>query len=144
MKTVLGIDQAKKKFDVALLLNGKYKSKVFENNPAGFSSLLTWLTKNDVETVHACMEATGNYGEALARFLYEAGHSVSVTNPARIKAFGQSELLRTKNDKTDAKLIARFCEKMNPTLSGPLSQDNKASSLRWCPSASSWPALPRF
>jgi hypothetical protein len=29
-------------------------------------------------------------------------------------------------------------------LSGPLSQDNKASSLRWCPSASSWPALPRF
>jgi hypothetical protein len=29
-------------------------------------------------------------------------------------------------------------------LSGPLSQDNNASSLRWCPSVSSWPALPRF
>jgi transposase len=102
MKTVLGIDQAKKKFDVALLLNGKYKSKVFENNPAGFSALLAWLAKNDVATVHACMEATGTYGEALARFLIEAGHSVSVTNPARIKAFGLSELLRSKNDKTDA------------------------------------------
>lgn len=119
MKTVLGIDQAKKKFDVALLLNGKYKSKVFENSPSGFSALLTWLAKNDVETVHACMEATGDYGAALARFLYDAGHSVSVTNPARIKAFGQSELLRTKNDKTDAKLIARFCEKMEPTLWQP-------------------------
>jgi len=119
MKTVLGIDQAKKKFDVALFLNGKYKSKVFENNPAGFSALLAWLAKNDVATVHACMEATGSYGEALARFLHEAGHSVSVTNPARIKAFGQSELLRTKNDKTDAKLIARFCEKMEPTLWQP-------------------------
>jgi transposase len=119
MKTVLGIDLAKKKFDVALLNNGKCRSKIFENNPAGFSLLLAWLAKNDVETVHACMEATGTYGEALARFLYDAGHSVSVTNPARIKAFGQSELLRTKNDKTDAKLIARFCEKMEPTLWKP-------------------------
>jgi transposase len=119
MKTVLGIDQAKKKFDVALLRNGKYKSKVFENNPAGFSLLLDWLVKNDVETVHACMEATGTYGDALARVLHEAGHSISVTNPARIKAYGQSELLRTKNDKTDAKLIARFCEKMEPTLWQP-------------------------
>lgn len=115
MKTVLGIDLAKKKFDVALLFNGKYKSKVFENNPTGFSSLLTWLAKNGVETVHACMEATGSCGEALARFIHESGHSVSVTNPAQIKAFGQSELLRTKNDKTDAKLIARFCEKMEPS-----------------------------
>jgi transposase len=119
MKTVLGIDLAKKKFDVALLNNGKFRSKVFENNPAGFSSLLTWLAKNGVDTVHACMEATGTYGEALARFLHDTGHSVSVTNPARIKAFGQSELLRTKNDKTDAKLIARFCEKMEPTLWQP-------------------------
>jgi len=119
MKTVLGIDLAKKKFDVALLNNDKCKSKVFENNPAGFSSLLTWLAKNDVQSVHACMEATGTYGEALAKILHDAGHSVSVTNPARIKAFGQSELLRTKNDKTDAKLIARFCEKMEPTLWQP-------------------------
>lgn len=38
-----------------------------------------------------------------------------VVNPARIKAFGESELLRTKNDKMDAKLIARFCETMKPT-----------------------------
>ena len=52
MKTVLGIDLAKKKFDVALLNNGKCRSKVFENNPAGFSLLLTWLAKNDVQSVH--------------------------------------------------------------------------------------------
>jgi transposase len=119
MKTVIGIDLAKKKFDVALLNNGRCRSKVFENNPAGFSALLSWLVKNGVESAYACMEATGNYGEALARFLHDAGHYVSVTNPARIKAFGQSELLRTKNDKTDAKLIARFCERMEPTLWQP-------------------------
>ena len=44
---------------------------------------------------------------------------VSVVNPARIKAFGESELLRTKNDKTDAKLIARFCESQKPTAWQP-------------------------
>jgi type I restriction enzyme, R subunit len=32
----------------------------------------------------------------------------------------------------------------NEKLSGPLGQDKKRPSLRWCPSVSSWPALPRF
>lgn len=110
MTAFLGIDVAKNKFDVALLKNGKYKSKSFDNNPSGFDTLSAWLQKQDLTSMHACMEATGSYGESLARFLFEAGHKVSVVNPARIKAYGESELLRTKNDKTDAKLIARFCE----------------------------------
>jgi transposase len=50
MKTVLGIDLAKKKFDVALLNNGKFRSKVFENNPAGFSSLLTLKGRGNCQT----------------------------------------------------------------------------------------------
>jgi len=112
---ILGIDVAKNKFDVALFKNSKYKTKSFDNKPAGFASLAVWLKQHDVSTVHACMESTGTYGDCLARFLFESGHTVSVVNPARIKAFGESELLRTKNDKTDAKLIARFCEKMKPT-----------------------------
>ena len=110
----LGVDVAKNKFDVALLRNGKYKSKAFENNRSGFEALALWLKKLDVIAFHACLEATGTYGDALARFLFDAGHPVSVVNPARIKAFGESELQRTKNDKTDAKLIARFCQLMKP------------------------------
>jgi transposase len=46
--------------------------------------------------------------------LYDAGHTVSIVNPARIKGFAQSELLRAKNDKIDAGLIARFCLAMHP------------------------------
>jgi transposase len=114
MTANLGIDIAKKKFDVALFRNGKYKHKSFENGPSGFDSLVSWLKQHDVVTLHACLEATGSYGDALAKFLFQADHVVSVVNPSRIKAFGQMELLRTKTDKTDAKLIARFCEKMNP------------------------------
>lgn len=114
MTANLGIDIAKKKFDVALLRNGKFKHKSFENMPSGFDSLLAWLKQHEVVMFHACLEATGSYGDALARFLFQAGHLVSVVNPSRIKAFGVVELLRTKTDKTDAKLIARFCERMNP------------------------------
>lgn len=112
---ILGIDIAKKKFDVSLYVSGKHKHKTVANTQAGFEELSTWLAKNGIGKVHACMEATGILWEALATYLYDAGHVVSVVNPARIKAFGESELSRTKNDKADAKLIARFCEAMKPT-----------------------------
>jgi transposase len=59
-------------------------------------------------------KATGNYGEDLAIYLQEAGHTVSIVNPARIKGFAQSELIRTKTDKIDAGIIARFCLAMQP------------------------------
>ena len=39
---------------------------------------------------------------------------VSLVNPARIKAFAQSEMLRTKTDRVDAGLIARFCRLHEP------------------------------
>jgi len=119
MTAILGIDVAKNKFDVALLRSGRYRSKSFVNKRSGFESLVAWLEQLDVVTLHACMEATGSYGDALARFLFDGGHVVSVVNPARIKAFGESELQRTKNDKMDAKLIARFCETMKPTAWEP-------------------------
>jgi transposase len=60
------------------------------------------------------MEATGGWSEELAFFLHEHGHVVSIVNPMQIRAFGQSELSRTKTDKADAGLIARFCAAMCP------------------------------
>ena len=60
------------------------------------------------------MEATGAYWEALASYLHGLEQRVSVINPARIKAFAQSELLRTKTDEVDAALIARFCKSHSP------------------------------
>src|SRR5574337_89491 len=40
--------------------------------------------------------------------------TVSVVNPAQIKAFGASQLVRTKTDRVDAKLIAQFCAERRP------------------------------
>jgi len=72
----LGIDISKLKFNVCLLReSGKPRHRVFPNNAAGFEQLRDWLTKQGVETVHACLEATGTYSEALALHLYQAGHT---------------------------------------------------------------------
>jgi transposase len=110
-----GIDVAKAKLDGALRLpNGKYRCKVFDNSPTGFTSMLTWLAKHGATTPHVCMEATGVYWEAVAEFLANEGLTVSVVNPAQIKAFGQSRLVRTKTDKVDAQLIAEFCKQHRP------------------------------
>lgn len=116
MKSILGIDVAKAKLDVALqLADGKTRSKVVDNTPQGFAALSAWLDKYDVTSLHVCMEATGIYWEAVAEFLADAGHTVSVVNPAQIKAFGAAGLVRTKTDRVDAKLIARFCLAQHPT-----------------------------
>ncbi len=66
------------------------------------------------QRAHVCMEATGIYSEALSEFLHGQRMTISIVNPARIKGFAQSELLRSKTDKVDAGLIARFCAAMDP------------------------------
>jgi len=111
----LGIDIAKRTFDVALLRGSKLRHKQFPNNPDGFKLLDSWLKKLGVDRVHACLESTGTYGEALALHLHKSGHIVSILNPARIKAFAQTELQRNKTDRVDATLLARFCQMYNPS-----------------------------
>jgi transposase len=119
-KSVLGIDISKMKFNVCLIsANQKPRHKIFPNNQQGFEQLSEWLTKQNAENVHACLEVTGTYGEALALFLSEAGFWVSVVNPAAVKAFAGAGLSRTKTDKVDADLIARFCFSQNPPVWKP-------------------------
>lgn len=120
----LGIDISKAKFNICLINSPeKLKHKVFPNTPSGFQQLAEWLDKQSVDSVHVCLEATGTYGEALALFLHQAGHSVSVINPAAIKAYAGAQLSRTKTDKVDAELIARFCHTQRPPLWMPPSAE---------------------
>ncbi|MCA1614480.1 MAG: IS110 family transposase [Acidobacteria bacterium] len=120
----LGIDIAKLEFNVCLIQHGgQPRHKVSPNHAAGFEQLEGWLARQGVEQVHACVEATGTYGEALALLLHEAGHTVSVTDPAAIKAFAGSRLSRTKTDRVDAELIARFCLAQAPPAWTPLPRE---------------------
>lgn len=130
----LGIDVAKAKLDCALrLADGRLKNKVVDNNPSGFKALSVWLEKQGARPVHACMEATGTYGEALAEYLAAHGMTVSVVNPAQIKAFGASRMVRSKTDRIDAQLIAAFCYERNPApwqAPSPAQQALRAMVLR--------------
>lgn len=111
----LGLDLAKLKFNACLIReNGKPRHKVFPNTEAGFAQLSDWLEGQGADRVHACMEATGTYGDALAAYLHERGHTLSRVNPAAVKAYAQSRLSRTKNDRVDATLIAGFCAERHP------------------------------
>lgn len=119
---IVGIDVSKTKFDAALLVGERVRHGAFSNTEAGFAQFLTWLAKHlpdPASPVHACMEATGNWGLELADVLHGRGILVSVVNPARIKAYGESELARNKTDKLDAALIARFCRAHAPSAWTP-------------------------
>lgn len=112
---VLGIDVSKDSLEVVLLLSAdRHRHKTIRNAPAGFRALSTWLSKSGAERVHACLEATGPYAEAAALFLHEGGHVVSLVNPRRIKGYAESQLQRSKTDRADAQLIARFCQRERP------------------------------
>lgn len=112
---VLGIDIAKRSFDVTLLRDGGARRHAqFANTASGFAALQDWLSNQHIQHLHACMEATNVYWEALAAFLADAGHRVSVVNPARIKGFAQSQMNRTKTDKQDSRIIALFCQQCCP------------------------------
>ena len=124
---VLGIDLAKRSFDATLLMgSGAQHYASFANSAEGFSELAAWLAPLCAAPLHACMEATNVYWLDLASFLYAAGHTVSVVNPARIKGFALATLQRNKTDKLDSALIAAFCLKHQPKAWQPPSEQELA------------------
>lgn len=115
IQAALGIDISKATLDVELVRpeQGRQRAR-YANSQAGFKQLEKWLRTQTAGRVHACLEATGLYGDEVALFLHEAGHTVSVVNPARIKAYAASQLQRNKTDRLDAALIADFCVTQHP------------------------------
>jgi len=111
---VLRIDVGKRDLHATLLQGDRPALKSVPNSQAGIAQLQTWLKNRNAERVHVCLEATGGWSEQVAISLGESGHVISIVNPARIKAFGQSEMVRTKTDKVDAARIARFCRLHQP------------------------------
>ena len=123
-----GIDISKNKFDVCLSNDETTKrSKVFQNNQAGFEKMLEWIKQHlskrnknfsgsKQTDVWFCMEATGAYHLALAEFLHNAQEKVSVANPFCVNRFKQAMAVNQKTDKSDAFVIAKYCEKCSPSL----------------------------
>jgi transposase len=123
---VLGVDLAKLTFDATLLTaTGAQHYQSFPNSPEGFTQLQVWLSQHGVTQLHACMEATNLYWEALATYLYAQGYTVSVVNPARIKGYAMATMQRNKTDKLDRAVIASFCATHHPAAWQPLSDEHR-------------------
>lgn len=132
MNSYLGIDVSKAWLDVLLLREALPVEKGhFDNSQQGFRQLQHFLKKRKIKMLHACLEATGYYGAEVALFLHEAGYVVSVVNPARIKAYAESQLNRTKTDAGDAALIADFCRTQQPEAWTPPPL-NSRNCKPWC------------
>lgn len=112
----LGVDVSKAKLDCMLLdsSSGKVKSKSLANTPAGFDQLIQWLGKQNAPEPHVVMEPTGVYHEGAALALADAGLIVSLINPAQLRAFAQGLGFRTKTDKEDSMVLARFGATQKP------------------------------
>ncbi|OUC13533.1 MAG: IS110 family transposase [Alkalinema sp. CACIAM 70d] len=121
---ILGIDVSKDTLHLALVKGeSRPQKKTVTNDATGFAQLQQWLSDQQVGQLHACLEATNTYGQAIATELYQQGHRVSIVNPARVQGFAQGELSRTKNDSADAATIARFCAAMQPKTWHPLTPE---------------------
>jgi len=126
---VIGIDVSKAKLDMAWLKDvesQKTKNKVFGNQIKTFPQLIEWVEKNTGEEISNTlfvMEATGVYHEAVAYYLFDAGAKVAVVNPAQIHHYGKALAIRTKNDKKDSVVLARFGATQSPALWQPEPQE---------------------
>lgn len=114
MRTTSGIDVSKATLDVVVVHGQTRHHQQFANTKKGHRQLYRWLQKQAAEQGAVCLEATGRYGQAITHYLHEQGMEVSVVNPRRIKAYGDSLLQRNKTDKSDAWLIADFCRTQRP------------------------------
>lgn len=97
------------------------KPRKFEHTSKGIRLLHAWCQKKGMETpIHFCMESTGVYSLSLATSLQEKYQAVvSIVNPARIAAFGQVQMKRSKTDQIDAKLIRNYAETHSPQVWKP-------------------------
>lgn len=110
----LGIDISKEYFDVVVVTESRREAHSrFSNGPKGFTAFGKWIKEQakglQISVTYACMEATGAHWKRLAKWLHEKGTVTFVVNPARIKGYFKSEQKRSKTDKVDAGVIARFC-----------------------------------
>ena len=127
----LGLDVAKVKLDACLLLDEsqqKRKTKVVANHKNGITELLRWTLKHGVapSQLHVVMEGTGVYHELAAQALSDAGVSVSIVNPAQVKDFGRGLAIRTKTDRSDSVVLARYGALLKPKAWIPPSHEARA------------------
>jgi transposase len=110
MRNCIGIDVAKKYFDLHILKTGQ--DRRMENSTGGIGKCVALCNKIKPELI--VTEATGGYELTLAATLQAEGFAVAVVNPRRIRDFARAAGQIAKTDKLDARIIAQFAATMEP------------------------------
>lgn len=116
-----GVDVAKDHLDVAVIPQGSYFTE--PNNDAGVKRICSRLKKSGVTLV--VIEATGGYERRLLNSMSEAGVPAALVNPRQTRDFARAEGLLAKTDKLDAMSLARFADKMRPTVTAPRNKEDQ-------------------
>ena len=105
----VGIDVSKDWLD--LWLEPAKRFERVSNDAAGWAATLGGLNALGVAAgLVVAFEATGGYERGLRQALLEAGFEVRRLNPLRVRLYAKSLGRNAKNDRIDARVIARYAE----------------------------------
>ena len=128
----LGVDVAKATIEAAIWTADKAKPVgEFANNPSGYKQLSkTLATHTQNETViQLIAEPTGTYHLGLVGYAYEQGWQVSLPNPKTVRDWSKGQGQRVKTDKIDARTLAHYGAKEQPSIQQPLPDEVLTLSL---------------
>lgn len=103
-RVFVGIDVSKQRLDVFMTGKGTHFS--VGNDANGFTELRRRLAGRAVATV--ALEASGGYEKAAIGALRNAGFTVRLLDPHRVRQFARASGRWAKNDRIDATVIAAF------------------------------------
>lgn len=84
------------------------------NTSAGIQSFIQALSQIKDATPHVILEATGGYERRLRLALHEAGITLSLINPSRVRYFARAVGQEAKTDALDALILTRYGQQMKP------------------------------
>ena len=110
----MGIDIAKFKHDFCIIDGDTgviiVPPRTIINDKEGFQEMLEILNNlHCSQNIKIGLEATGHYGTLIKAFLISKGYKFCELNPLQVSRFhSQTSLRRTKTDKIDCQVIARY------------------------------------
>lgn len=106
----VGIDVSKAWLDIAIRPDNHLSRQ--PNTPTGIAALVEQLKAIRPELI--LLEATGGRERPAAVALIDAGLSVRIVDPARVRHFARSLGQQAKTDALDARLLAQFADRVRP------------------------------
>jgi transposase len=114
----VGIDVSQERLDIATTIQDKIWSVRYDDD--GLKKVRTHLRRLQPERI--ILEATGKLERSLVAALAADGLPVVVVNPRQVRDFARAMGILAKNDRLDARVLARFGQSTKPELR-PLADD---------------------